>query len=170
MAVVVRPAHPHDVLCLESIENSADALLIDFLHPDTWEPAPSGETRASMPGFILVASESLDVDAVGFVHVIEVAGIAHLEQLSVLPDYSRRGFGRALVEAAKTEAKYRGYSGLTLRTYGDIPWNAPFYSTCGFVESEPETQFQRELVQIETDIGLDRYGRRVQMAVRIALD
>ena len=168
MAVVVQPAGPHDVLSLESIENSADALLIDSLHPDAWEPAPSGEARASLPGFVLVASDASDADAFGFVHVIEIAGIAHLEQLSVLPQYGRRGVGRALVEAAQAESKRRGYSELTLRTFGHVPWNAPFYSTCGFVESEPATSFHRDLVHIESDIGLDRYGRRIQMAVRLA--
>lgn len=167
MTSAIRMAQPRDVLRLEAIENTADALLIDFLRPAKWAPAPTGEARASMPGFVLVASETIDGDAAGFVHVIETAGIAHLEQLSVLPDHSRRGFGRALVVAAKTEAKHRGYSKMALRTYGDVPWNAPFYSTCGFVESEPETQFQRELVQIETDIGLERYGRRVLMAARL---
>ena len=98
------------------------------------------------------------------VRIIEMAGIAHLEQLSVLPQYGRRGVGRALVEAAKAESKRRVYSELTLRTFG----HAPFYSTCGFVESEPATPFHRDLVHIESDIGSDRYGRRIQMAVRLA--
>ena len=121
-----------------------------------------------MPGFVLVASEMRDSDPVGFVHVIETAGIAHLEQLSVLPQYSRRGVGRALVESAKTESRSRGYSELTLRTFDDVPWNASFYSTAGFVEIEPASPFHGDLVRIESEIGLNRYGRRFQMAVQLA--
>lgn len=77
---------------------------------------------------------------------------------------ARKGWGRTLVEAAKNQAQKRGYRRISLRTYADVPWNAPFYATAGFVEEEPATQFHRSLVGIETELGLDRYGRRVQMA------
>jgi len=161
--MAVRPAGPPDVARLEAIENLADALLIDLLNPARWDPAPTGDQRVAMPGFVIVVSESMGGDAVGFVHVIEVDGYAHLEQLSVLPSHTRRGFGRALVDAAKGEASRRGYKWITLRTFADVPWNAPFYSTCSFVESEPDTSFHRELVETEAQLGLEQYGRRIQM-------
>jgi GNAT superfamily N-acetyltransferase len=162
--VTVRPAGPQDIPRLEAIENAADSLLIDFLGPDRWDPAPVGDERVALPGFVLVVSESIDGDAVGFVHVIEVDGYAHLEQLSVLPSNTRRGLGRALVEAAKAEASQRGYEWMTLRTYADVPWNAPFYSTCDFVESEPESTFQHQVMEAEERLGLEKYGRRIQMS------
>jgi hypothetical protein len=56
---------------------------------------------------------------------------------------------------------------MTLRTYADVPWNAPFYSTCGFVESQPDTEFLRQLVDTEKELGLDQYGRRIQMSTRL---
>jgi GNAT superfamily N-acetyltransferase len=121
-----------------------------------------------MPGFVLVVSESIDGDAVGFVHVIEADGRAHLEQLSVLPSHARRGLGRTLVEAAKAEAGQHGNQWITLRTYADVPWNAPFYSTCGFVESEPESAFQRQLEEAEERLGLEKYGRRIQMSAPLS--
>ena len=68
-----------------------------------------------------------------------------------------------VVEAAKNQAQKRGYRRISLRTYSDVPWNAPFYATAGFVEEEPVTRFHRSLVGIEAELGLDRYGRRVQM-------
>jgi GNAT superfamily N-acetyltransferase len=166
MTGVVRPAEPRDVARLEDIENAADALLVDFLRPDHWDSAPTGDSRMESTGFVLVASESTGGDAVGFVHVIEADGHAHLEQLSVLPDHARRGFGRALVEAAKTEASRRGYDRMTLRTYADVPWNAPFYATCGFVETEPESDFHRRMVAEEECLGLGEHGRRIQMTAR----
>jgi GNAT superfamily N-acetyltransferase len=165
--MVVRPARPQDLAHLEAIENAADSLLVDLLRPVRWDPAPTGDERAAMPGFVLVVSESIDGDAVGFVHVVEVDGHAHLEQLSVLPSHTRRGLGRALVDAAKAAAVQRGYQWMTLRTYADVPWNAPFYSTCGFVESQPDTEFLRQLVDTEKELGLDQYGRRIQMSSRL---
>lgn len=92
---------------------------------------------------------------------------AHLEQLSVVPSAARRGYGRRLVDAAVEEARRRGYGRMTLRTYAEIPWNAPFYASCGFLESIPETPFQRRLIETEAALGLDRYGRRVQMTAEL---
>ncbi|UKA65474.1 GNAT family N-acetyltransferase [Arthrobacter sp. FW306-05-C] len=163
MTARIRFATSADYPAVETIENAADRLLIDWLLPDRWPPAPSGGSRASEPGYVLV-TEATDTGAVvGFVHVIESGKIAHLEQLSVLPEYGRRGYGRLLINAAKEEARERGHSRLTLRTYADVPWNAPFYSRAGFVEEDPSTDFHRKLVRLEDSLDLARYGRRVQM-------
>ena len=168
MTGVVRPAEPRDIARLEEIENDADALLIGFLRPDHWDPAPTGDSRLRSPGFVLIVSESADGEAVGFVHVIESDGFAHLEQLSMLPDHAGRGLGRTLVVAAMDEASRLGYDHMTLRTYAEVPWNAPFYATCGFVETEPATAFQRRLLESERLLGLAQYGRRIQMSVKTA--
>ena len=167
MSVSIRRAVPNDYLALEAIENAADQLLIDRLSPESWEPAPSGSSRAAEPGFVLVAEESSTGTIVGFVHVLESGEIAHLEQISVLPQNGRRGYGRRLLEAAMDEARGRGYERMTLRTYADVPWNAPFYVRIGFVETEPTTDFHKSLVDVEERLGLGRYGRRVQMTAAL---
>jgi hypothetical protein len=56
---------------------------------------------------------------------------------------------------------------LTLRTYADVPWNAPFYRSCGFVECDPDTDFLKDLVKVEQQLGMAAYGRRVQMKVEL---
>jgi GNAT superfamily N-acetyltransferase len=167
--VVIRHAVSTDHADLESVENAADQLLIDVLHPDQWEPAPPGSSRASKPGFILVAEAAEDGMIVGFVHVLEPEGetTAHLEQISVLPSYGRQGHGRRLLRAAMSEARRRGHERLTLRTYKDVPWNAPFYARLGFVETVPTTEFHKHLVDAEEALGLTRHGRRVDMTVSL---
>lgn len=167
MSVSIRHVAPSDHLAIESIENAADQLLIDRLNPERWEPAPSGSSRAEEPGFVLVAEETEEPTIVGFVHVLEIHGIAHLEQLSVLPRHGRRGYGRRLVAAAMDEARRRGYERMTLRTYADVPWNAPFYARVGFVETEPTTDFHKLLVDVEERLGLAQLGRRVQMTAAL---
>jgi ribosomal protein S18 acetylase RimI-like enzyme len=166
MAASVRLARSRDFDAIDKIENDADRLLINKLKPDDWATAPTGAARASEPGFILVVGLD-DGHVAGFVHVLEVDGICHLEQLSVAPEDARKGWGRALVEAAKVQAQKRGYHRISLRTYADVPWNAPFYASAGFVEEKPATQFHRSLVGIEGELGLDRYGRRVQMVAHV---
>lgn len=164
--VLIRPACTEDFDLVDRIENEADRLLIEQLNPEQWEPVSAGPSRASEPGFILIAEVDSGV-VVGFVQVIEADGIAHLEQLSVLPEHGRHGYGRSLVEAAKDEARIRGYHQLTLRTYAEIPWNAPFYASAGFAEEEPATPFHHALIRIEAERGLNQYGRRIQMAARL---
>ncbi len=90
-----------------------------------------------------------------------------MEQLSVLPEHCRRGHGRALVEAAKNEARRRGYEWLSLRTYAEVPWNGPFYARAGFVETKPVSDFHKHLAEVEERLGLDRYGRRIQMTAAL---
>lgn len=121
-----------------------------------------------MPGFVLVAEATADAAParpVGFVHVLEIDRHAHLEQLSVLPSHGRQGIGRALVSAALDEARRRGHTQVTLRTYADVPWNAPFYASCGFMVCTPDTEFHRHLAATEHALHLAAHGRRVQMSI-----
>jgi GNAT superfamily N-acetyltransferase len=164
---VIRPATGDDVALLEDIENAADGLFLQRFRPDTWAPAASGAWRAAQPGYLLVSADSSGGPAVGFVHVLEHEGAAHLEQVAVRPESARRGHGRALVLAALTEAGRRGHDRLTLRTYSDVPWNAPFYASLGFTESAPDTPFLRGIAASEERLGLVRWGRRIQMTVSL---
>ena len=167
MSIRVRLAESEDFDALESIENRADVLLIDYLEAATWWPATPAAERIRARGFTLVATDNTTDRSVGFAHVLQGADTAHLEQLSVLPEFTQRGYGRQLVLGAAEESRRRGHNQLTLRTFADVPWNAPFYSTCGFVITVPETEFHRALVAAEAELGLPAYGRRVQMTLKL---
>jgi GNAT superfamily N-acetyltransferase len=165
--VRIRPATRSDLRLLGTIEASGDRQFREhFGYDPGWGEPPSGEHRAAQPGFLLVGED--DGEVIGFVHVLEVDDAAHLEQVSVRSDRQQRGFGRALVEAAKDAAAQRGYAEITLMTYADVPWNAPFYVTCGFVQTEPTTRFQHRLLAVERDLGLGQHGRRVLMAASLS--
>ncbi|WAA64772.1 GNAT family N-acetyltransferase [Microbacterium oxydans] len=189
--IEVRPAGPADEAATEQIEIEADALLVERFGAEDWPPPTPPHERTITPGFVLVAAtqdtETRDTETrdagtegtearddgaaphlvVGFVHVLELDGHAHLEQLSVLPAFGRRGIGRRLVEAALAEARERGHTEITLRTYAEVPWNAPFYASCGFVVTEPDTPLHQELVRTEAALGLFAYGPRVQMTAAL---
>lgn len=167
----IRLAEPKDFAAIERIETAADQIFIDTFNPDHWPPAASATDRLDQGGFMLIGEierqKSGARELVGFAHVIEAAGLAHLEQVSVLPAFGRRGYGRVLVEAAMRAAGERGYHELTLRTYADLPWNAPFYRSLGFVPSSPRGAFLLGLVEAERAEGLERFGSRVQMTVSL---
>jgi ribosomal protein S18 acetylase RimI-like enzyme len=100
---------------------------------------------------------------VGFVRVEEVDGLAHVEELAVLPSHMRRGIGSALLESACAWAASNGYPAVTLITYADVPWNGPFYAARGFVEVSTLTPQLAELRDWERTVGLDELGRRCVM-------
>ena len=49
-------------------------------------------------------------------------------------DHARRGIGAALLDHVGRWAVSRGLDALTLTTFRDIPWNAPYYHRLGFHE------------------------------------
>lgn len=55
----------------------------------------------------------------------------HLLQLAVHPEHARRGLGRALLEATVSKARVH-WQAITLTTFADLPFNAPFYQDVGF--------------------------------------
>ncbi|MGW5422886.1 GNAT family N-acetyltransferase [Streptomyces sp. NPDC003943] len=92
-----------------------------------------------------------------------VDGAAHIEQVSVHPDAARRGVGRALIEHLAAAAREQGLTALTLTTFADVPWNAPYYTRLGFRrldEGDPAlTEGLREISLAEAAHGLAAWPR-----------
>jgi ribosomal protein S18 acetylase RimI-like enzyme len=90
-----------------------------------------------------------------------VDGNLHVEQVSVHPGSAGRGVGRAMLEHAAVRAAAAGRPALTLTTFTEVPWNAPYYERCGFRRlAEAEiTPGLREVRRREAEHGLDRWPR-----------
>jgi predicted N-acetyltransferase YhbS len=56
----------------------------------------------------------------------------HLWEFNVHIEYQRRGIGRGLLRRLIAEAAAAKISTMTLTTFRDLPWNAPFYRSMGF--------------------------------------
>ncbi|MFC7588768.1 GNAT family N-acetyltransferase [Nonomuraea antimicrobica] len=81
----------------------------------------------------------------------------HLEQLAVDPAHMRQGIGGRLVTAVVDHARAAGASAVTLTTFRDVPWNAPWYERHGFA-TLPETEWGpelRALVEHERELGIE---------------
>ena len=164
----VRPARPSDLRHLAAIEDAAEVLFEEHVGapvPQLSTPAPSGGDR-DLVGTLLVAQ--VEGEVVGFAHLTTPEGHAHLEQVSVLPAFGRRGIGTALVRAVMEEARWAGHDRLSLCTFRDVPFNGPFYAALGFTEVEVLEPFQRRLRALEQKLGLDDVGPRVVMSVRLS--
>jgi len=68
----------------------------------------------------------------GFLSAEDTGAEMHIWQLSVAHARQGQGIGKRLIAAAEAEARRRGLHGLTLTTFRDVAWNAPFYARLGF--------------------------------------
>ena len=157
-----RPARDADLALLAAIEDAGDALFAQRFGGVDWPPASSGEERAAEPGILLVA-EADDGTVVGFSHVLDLDGHWHLEQIAVDPAHGRQGIGAALLEATHDAVRQHGGREVTLTTYADVPWNAPFYARHGYVELDPVPEHLAQIWAGEARFGLAQHGRRVAM-------
>jgi GNAT superfamily N-acetyltransferase len=94
----------------------------------------------------------------------EAARSAHIEQVSVDPAWAGRRLGARLIEHVAGEARRQGLDGLTLTTFRDVAWNAPYYGRLGF----------RVLKDDELGMGLrrvrdDEAGHGLDPALRVCM-
>lgn len=159
MVPEIREIEPGEEHLLPLIDHHAEGLFQPFGY---W-PLPGLEDIAAPPPVVtLVAGRP----PVGFAEISEVDGHAHLAQLAVLPEHGRKGIGRALVHAACEWAGAAGHEVITLTTFADIPFNAPWYERLGFAELRDRPGPQLAAV-IEEERPLEALGRRVTMGRRI---
>ncbi len=100
-------------------------------------------------------------DPVAYLLADVVDGAGHVEQVSVDPAHARQGLGRLLLETAADWARDQGLAALTLTSYADVPWNAPYYARLGFrvLDDDELAHGLRRLRAREAAHGLDRRSR-----------
>jgi GNAT superfamily N-acetyltransferase len=92
----------------------------------------------------------------------------HIWELDVRLDCQRRGIGRRLLQRFIAEAAIAKVPAVTLTTFRDLPWNAPFYQSMGFEVIAPEKLCPRlaALLADEVRKGMPA-GRRCAMRMKI---
>lgn len=159
---VVRLAGPEHVDRLPEIEREAATRFGDSLPESVLSHVTPLDSllAARQAGLLWVAVEPAGTP-VGFAVAGIVGRRVHLEELDVLPAHGRKGVGAALIGAVVDYALDRGCDEITLTTFRDVPWNAPFYARLGF-EEIPEHELGADLVRRlseEVTLGLERSGR-----------
>jgi len=154
---VARTADADDLPLLAEIDHRAESLfrVAGMELPDI----PFSLDALHSAGAIFVVGRP----PVGFVVVGEVDGVAHVQELAVLPGHMRKGIGSVLLDSAISWARRKGYRAITLTTYADVPWNAPFYAARGFTALDALTPGLAEIRDWEHAVGLDAVGRRIAM-------
>jgi GNAT superfamily N-acetyltransferase len=161
--VRIRSAGAADLPVLQEIERAAGRPFCEIGMPEIaeYDPWPLPVLAAcQQAGRLWVVADEVN-GPVAYLMADLVDGCLHVEQVSVHPDYARRRLGRALLEHAVGRAAADGIAALTLTTFAQVPWNAPYYARCGFrVLNDTElTPGLRAIRQQEAAIGLDRWPR-----------
>lgn len=128
---LIRHALPSDLDVIARIEVSAATLFPAGRIPDAEETTPLHELHEAVADGLLWVAEISD-EVVGFCIAWQSENRLHLEEVDVLPRFGRRGIGGALINAAVEEARRRKLAEVTLTTFADLAWNAPFYRRIGF--------------------------------------
>ena len=99
----------------------------------------------------------------------EVDGTSlYIHELDVSAPHQGRGLGRALLAVAVEAARERGLTDLTLTTFRDVAWNAPFYERHGFRILEPADIPPRLVGMLQAEIARGLPGER-RCAMRLSL-
>ena len=136
MIARVRLARENDTAFLSVVERSA-ARLFQRVPGLEWVAESGVLGEAAHLGRISGGTCWVAVDEhdalVGFLSAEAVAERElHIHEMSVAEAFQGHGVGRALLGAAIGWAAAHRFAALTLTTFRDVPWNAPFYSRIGF--------------------------------------
>ncbi|WP_328619267.1 GNAT family N-acetyltransferase [Streptomyces sp. NBC_00354] len=159
----IRAVHIDELPLLQAIERAAGECFRGIGMPEIAddEPLPLDElARYQRTGLAWVAVTEADAP-LAYLIADRVDGNLHIEQVSVHPDGARRRIGRSLLEHLAARAAADSIPALTLTTFEDVPWNAPYYARCGF-ERLADGELSPGLKDIrdrEAEHGLDRWPR-----------
>lgn len=137
--MLIRPAHPADAALLPAIETSAGVLFrsvpgLEWIADDDVLPETT-HLRLIVQQTVWVA-QSESGRLCGFLDAERFGDELHIWELAVDGGHQRMGIGKRLVRAACQHAVDLNLSGVTLTTFRDLPWNAPWYAGLGFLPED----------------------------------
>lgn len=171
MQIQIRPARPEDAAQLPAIEASAGELFrtvpdLEWIADDDVLPV-AAHLRLIAQGTVWVAWADPQ-GLLGFVSAEVYGDALHVWELAVAVQAQQMGIGKRLMRRAREYALERGLAAVTLTTFRDLPWNAPWYARLGFrpVDAARDPRLAGVLAD-EARHGLPA-ERRVAMRLRIA--
>ncbi len=130
----LRLARADDAEAMPAIELAASVLfkddpdLVGLDFDDHWQPDEL--RRLIRKGHCLVSH--VGEEMVGFLVSQPFQRELHIWEMDVLPAQQGKGIGAGMVRACQIDARNSGFKAITLTTFRDLPWNAPFYARLGF--------------------------------------
>lgn len=166
--LTVRPTRPGDVTALPAIERAAGER---FREVPALAWLADGEA-ISAEQHLEYAERGLSWLALvndrpaGFILAEAHSSSLFIVELSVDLDWQGKGIGRQLIARTADHARALGLASLTLTTFRDVPWNAPFYARLGFEKMTTLTPELRQKRKEETAHG---FAYETRCAMRLPL-
>lgn len=167
--ITVRPTRCDDVYALPAIERAAG---------ERFRRYP--ELARLAEGEVISAEQHLEYAErgqswlalandrpVGFILTEAHSSSLFIVELSVDLDWQGKGIGRQLIACVADHARHLGLTSLTLTTFRDVPWNAPFYARLGF---EQIAELTPELRQKRNDEAAHGLAYESRCAMRLSLN
>jgi ribosomal protein S18 acetylase RimI-like enzyme len=154
----IRLARPDELPLIQDIERAAGHLFIETEFPFVADHEPmsiDSLRQHQSQGEIWLVVDYEDKPT-GYAVIQNLDGLAHLHEISIHPAHGRKGLGKKLIQALCERAKQEGKAAVTLSTFRDVAWNAPYYLRLGFriLEEEELTGGLREIRERELQLGL----------------
>lgn len=161
MTLKVRPALATELDAIRALERDSSRRFLgvmDALAAD--EPTPLEVLAARVAANGLLAA-TLEQNLAAFVMFRPLEDSLYIEQIDVAPAFEGRRIGAALIDAVAERAAQAGLARLTLSTFRDVPWNAPYYRRLGFADI-PDDALSKALLAVRREHvarGLDEGAR-----------
>lgn len=156
----LRPAQPHEIGTLRAIEQAAAQRFRRTGFAWVADAAPgSTETFAASiaAGQLFVIEPLTGSDRgqpVAFCAFDAIDGNAYIEEVDVLPDHAGHRLAARLIDRAGDWARSQNLPRLTLSTFREIPWNAPYYRRLGFRDLDQLTPGLEAIRERHRRLGL----------------
>lgn len=163
--VDIRLANAGDIPMLAVLERAAGETFREIGMPEIADddPLPEDVLAAGVADGRLWVAADAEASPVGYLLALRLGDVAHIEQVTVHPACARRGIGAHLIAACVAWTAEWDATSLTLTTFRDVPWNAPYYKRLGFriVPGGEVPEPVRRIVEEERHAGLHRWPRVV---------
>ncbi|MGH8380790.1 GNAT family N-acetyltransferase [Pseudomonas sp.] len=169
MLFTIRPARDDDADLLPAIERSAAQAFL-ACEGLQWIASEDVLSAAQHRVFIAAGHTWVVVDEKdrpqGFLCGQDCGEDWHIVELSVAQALQGRGQGRRMITTASAWAQAQSFAGLTLTTFTQVAWNAPFYARLGFerLDAQRCSYFLQRQLAAERAHGLtDRCAMRLEL-------
>ncbi|EMN4128280.1 GNAT family N-acetyltransferase [Providencia vermicola] len=167
----IRQAVPSDANKLPEIERSAAQLFRDH-HQYAWIAADDVQSEQDHLTHIQQNMEWVAVNdddqPIGFINAEKLTDSLHINEVSVCQSWQGKGVGRKLILHVLNYALQQQFASVSLTTFRDVPWNAPYYQRLGFslIETSELNSELKAILAQEVEAGFNAEER---CAMRMSL-
>ncbi|MHB2051238.1 GNAT family N-acetyltransferase [Pseudomonas sp. VEM90] len=168
--MLIRPTLEQDIEWLPDVERSAAQAFVNW-PALAWLAQGEVMDGAAHRAFVEEGGSWVAQDAAGCIVGFACARLAdqalHLHEISVRQEAQGQGVGRRLLQQVVDAGRCAGVRELTLTTFVDVPWNAPFYARFGF-EMLQERRLGERLRGILASEYAHGFSGRCAMRLRVS--